>query len=77
MGYPDYPIPEQESSYVAGTDIHNYLKTFADDFKVREHIRFRHHVIRVRPIESTRWEVIIRFFSIYLICSWMLFYIHN
>lgn len=62
MAYPDYPIPEQPStasSYVAGTVIHDYLKTFAEDFQVREHIRFRHHVIRVRPIEdlSHRWEV--------------------
>lgn len=59
MGYPDFPIPEQERSYIPSGDILAFLKLYSKEFNVDEVIRFRHQVIRVRPIDE-RWEIIVR-----------------
>lgn len=60
MGYPDFPIPDQENSFISQADVLNFLDLYADHFDVKHHIKFLHHVIRVRPIEDTKWEVIVQ-----------------
>lgn len=60
MGYPDFPIPEQERSYLCHEEILSFLDQYANHFDLKEHIKFLHCVIRVRPIGDDRWEVIVR-----------------
>lgn len=60
MGFPDFPIPAQEKSYIPSEDILAFLNLYADQFKVRERIKFLHHVVRVRPLLDDSWEIVVR-----------------
>uniref|UniRef100_A0A2M4A8U0 Flavin-containing monooxygenase n=1 Tax=Anopheles triannulatus TaxID=58253 RepID=A0A2M4A8U0_9DIPT len=61
MGYPDFPIPEQESSYIPAEDMLHFFHLFAETFGILEHIRFSHYVVRVKPtLDEKAWEVIVR-----------------
>lgn len=60
MGYPDFPIPEQEKSYIPAADMLAFLDLYATRFNVKPTIRFQHYVIRVRPIGESGWELIVR-----------------
>lgn len=58
MLFPDLPFPPQEKSFVSANDVNNYLKLYADTFNLRGHIKFQHHVLRLRPVPDTStWEV--------------------
>lgn len=57
MGFPDFPIPTQEKSYISAEDMLKFLHLYADEFRVKEQIKFQHYVIRVRPKGETQWEV--------------------
>ena len=64
MLFPDLPFPMQEKSFVSANDVNNYLKLYAETFKLRSHIKFHHHVLRVRPLPDTStWEVTVVNFS--------------
>jgi cation diffusion facilitator CzcD-associated flavoprotein CzcO len=39
MGYPDFPIPEQNKSYLTQAEILEFLNLYADHFKIRELIK--------------------------------------
>lgn len=58
MGFPDYPIPEQERSYLPAKDILQFLNDYADHFHVRERVRFYHHVKSVTPKADGGWTVV-------------------
>lgn len=60
MGYPDFPIPEQEKSYIPAADMLDFLDQYAEHFNVKPCIRFQHYVIRVRPVGASGWELIVR-----------------
>jgi dimethylaniline monooxygenase (N-oxide forming) len=60
MGYPDFPIPKQEKSYIPSDDMVAFLNLYADKFDFRKNIKFEHHVIRVRPLIDDTWEIIVR-----------------
>lgn len=49
MGFPDFPIAQQERSYLPAKDILQFLNDYADHFGVRDHVRFYHHVKNVAP----------------------------
>lgn len=58
MGFPDFPMPSTlRKSYIESGAVLSYLQTYANHFKIVERIRFRHYVIRVRPVEGSKWEV--------------------
>lgn len=57
MGYPDFPIPAQQKSYIPAKDMLSFLELYAKSFRVDEKIKFQHYVIRVRPIDEKQWEV--------------------
>lgn len=57
MGFPDFPIPEQDKSFIPSQDFLSFLNLYADNFQLNEVIKFLHQVIRVRPIEDVKWEV--------------------
>lgn len=55
-----YPndIVNRNSSYLTRSEVLEYMHSFADHFNLTEHIKFNHLVLRVRPIENDRWEII-------------------
>lgn len=57
MGYPDFPIPAQEKSYIPAKDMLAFLQLYAKTFGVQQCVKFQHYVIRVRPVGESRWEV--------------------
>lgn len=39
MGFPDFPIPEQPRSYLPAVDILHFLDSYADHFRLKQHIK--------------------------------------
>lgn len=78
MGYPDFPIPKQEKSYIPAEDMLKFLTSYADTFGVTNTVNFYHHVIRIRPYKG-KWEIIVKdlrkdvvkteFFDYVVICN--------
>jgi dimethylaniline monooxygenase (N-oxide forming) len=68
MCFPDFPFPPHESSYLPASEVLTYLRSYADAFRVREKIKFNHHVVNVRPLlpppsngsGGDLWEVLVR-----------------
>lgn len=58
MQFPDFPFPPNEKSYLPARDVIDYLNNYANTFGLRKYIKFKHHVLRVRPVNGA-WEVII------------------
>ncbi|XP_055920260.1 senecionine N-oxygenase [Eupeodes corollae] len=59
MGFPDFPIPEEEASYISSENMMAFLSKYTEKFEIRKHIQFLHHVIRIRP-RNNKWEVIVK-----------------
>ncbi|XP_047360680.1 flavin-containing monooxygenase FMO GS-OX5 isoform X3 [Vespa velutina] len=58
MGFPDFPIPDRPESYLTRNEILQFLNSYCDHFKLREYIRFLHHVEYVEPTsEDRKWSV--------------------
>lgn len=67
MGYPNEPFPTNPSSFVSSDVVLSYFESFADKYKLCDHIKFLHQVVRVRPLSQDcqgGWEVIVRDVSI-------------
>lgn len=62
MGYPDFPIPTQENSYISSNDFLHFLELYAKSFNLYETIKFQHHVEKVQPLNDESWEVVVRKF---------------
>lgn len=63
MCYPNEPFPENENSFVSSNVVCRYYESFADKYKLRDHIKFQHQVIQVRPQSTDSlegWRVIVR-----------------
>lgn len=58
MEVPDFHLPDDIAPFPSQPDMLNYLRSYADHFNLSEYIKFNHLVIRVRPIENDRWELI-------------------
>lgn len=39
MGFPDFPIPEQDKSYVPAEDVLQFLNAYADHFGIKQFIK--------------------------------------
>lgn len=59
MGFPDFPFQEQNQSYIPADDVLQFVRDYAENFKVNEHIKFHHYVVRARPYDG-KWEVIVK-----------------
>lgn len=57
MGFPDFAIPKQDKSYISAESMLEFLDLYAEEFHVKEQIKFQHYVIRVRPKGESQWEV--------------------
>nr|WPH24932.1 flavin-dependent monooxygenase 3C [Chilo suppressalis] len=44
MGFPDFPVPESEQSYLPANEILAFLQSYADKYDVTSHIKFNHYV---------------------------------
>ncbi|XP_038211847.1 senecionine N-oxygenase isoform X1 [Zerene cesonia] len=49
MGFPDFPIPESDKSYLPAKDMLAFLQLYADKHGVTEHINFKQHVQQIKP----------------------------
>lgn len=57
MGFPDFPIPEQNKSYLTQAEVFDFLNLYADHFNLRSSIKFNTMVVDVSPKENNKWEV--------------------
>ncbi|XP_031552593.1 flavin-containing monooxygenase FMO GS-OX-like 4 [Actinia tenebrosa] len=64
MGFPDFPFPDEVSSYMTHAQVQRHLEDYADHFSVRNLIQFNTQVVRVTPKvqENTKekWEVTVK-----------------
>lgn len=60
MGYPYFPIPPNEKSYISALEFLEYLKLYASNFDLLKLIKFKHHVLNVSPSIDDKWSVIVR-----------------
>lgn len=63
MGFPDYEFTGPEQSYVSSSEVLDFIKTFAQKFHVLDQVKFRHEIVRIRPIDratTLKWEVMVR-----------------
>ncbi|TFJ96737.1 Extracellular serine proteinase [Platysternon megacephalum] len=59
MAFPDFPFDPSLPSFLHHSDVLAYLESYADHFRLREHVRFSWLVDAVRPAEGTEggWDV--------------------
>lgn len=60
MQVPDFHLPSDVAAFPSQADMLKYLHSYADHFNLNQHIKFNHLVVRVHPIKSDQWEVIVR-----------------
>ncbi|KAK7870403.1 hypothetical protein R5R35_003739 [Gryllus longicercus] len=68
MGFPEFPIPKNEESYIPAKDILKLIDDYATHYNVKQHIKFHRRVLRVHPRggeggdggEGGGWEVTVR-----------------
>ena len=61
MGYPDFPIKApQKKSFMTSEETLKYFHHYADTFELRKHIKFEHHVLRIRPLINEKWEFVVK-----------------
>jgi dimethylaniline monooxygenase (N-oxide forming) len=58
--FPDFSFPSSDNSYPTSDRVLNYFKLYADEFKLRDKIKFHHQVIQVRVLQDDKWEVIVK-----------------
>ncbi|XP_044263463.1 senecionine N-oxygenase-like [Tribolium madens] len=56
MGFPDFPIPEQDGSFLDQATILHFLNLYADHFNLKPLIKFNHIVTEVRP-NADKWLI--------------------
>ncbi|XP_013199540.1 senecionine N-oxygenase [Amyelois transitella] len=49
MGFPDFPVPESEKSYLPAKEMLAFLQLYSDKHGVTSHIKFNQHVQFVKP----------------------------
>lgn len=57
MGFRDYPMPSSPASYISSAEVLSYIISYAERFQLNELIKFKHHVTRIRVIDTDKWEV--------------------
>lgn len=56
----DHPYPVDTVPFPSHTEVLKYYNSYADRFDLRKHIKFGHLVIRIKPIENDKWEIIVK-----------------
>lgn len=60
MAFEGFPFPPYEDSYITAERVLDYYRSYACEYDLMKHIRFLHHVIRVRPLVNDKWEVTVK-----------------
>jgi cation diffusion facilitator CzcD-associated flavoprotein CzcO len=55
--YPDFPMPASYPDFPSAAQMLAYLRSYADHFALRPHIRFNTAVARVAPRADAHWDV--------------------
>ncbi|KAL9914495.1 flavin-containing monooxygenase 2 [Glossina fuscipes fuscipes] len=59
MGYLDFTYSKQsKESFISSDEVLKFLNSYADHFHLRDHIKFQHKVLRIRPYKN-KWEVLV------------------
>lgn len=58
MCYPNEPFPENAKSFVEAEEVLKYYENFAEKYQLKNFIKFKHEVVRVRPVRGHKWELI-------------------
>ncbi|MCC7272084.1 MAG: NAD(P)-binding domain-containing protein [Alphaproteobacteria bacterium] len=56
LGYPDFPIPDDQPDFLSHAQVLAWLEAYAERFALRAHIRFRTEVATVEP-RGEGWRV--------------------
>ena len=60
MEYPDFPFAEDKKSFVRHYDILEYINNYAEEFAVKDHIKFNSKVSNITPVgdgDEIKWKV--------------------
>ncbi|RMZ95236.1 flavin-containing monooxygenase [Brachionus plicatilis] len=57
MMFHDFPWPKDSTVFNRAEDVQHYLKSYANQFKVFDHIKFDARVESVRKLLNNKWEV--------------------
>uniref|UniRef100_A0A182QE24 Flavin-containing monooxygenase n=1 Tax=Anopheles farauti TaxID=69004 RepID=A0A182QE24_9DIPT len=61
MGYPDYPVDEETSTFITIKDVEKLLNGYIDKFDLKKVIKFEHQVVNVsRNFGIDQWDVLIK-----------------
>lgn len=60
MEFPDFHHPAGTTTFLNQTDINRFLHSYADHFDLNKHIKLNHHVVRVLPVENSKWEIMVK-----------------
>lgn len=60
MCYPNEPFPENKVSFVGADEVLKYYESFAEKYQLKQFIKFKHEVVRVRPMKGNSWEMIVK-----------------
>lgn len=55
--YPDFPMPDDYPDFPSARQMIDYLRSYADTFKLRPQIQFRSKVLMCLPLADGRWEL--------------------
>jgi hypothetical protein len=55
--YSDFPMPEDYPDFPSREQMANYLRAYAEHFKLRSQIQFKTKVVLARPTADQHWEV--------------------
>lgn len=58
--YHDFPMPSWYPDYPSHQQLAKYFQSYADHFRVTERVRFDSDVLRIEPIDGSRWTITVR-----------------
>lgn len=60
MEYPDFHSQNFSVPFPPQPEMLAFLNSYADNFRLNDHIEFNALVVRVLPIENGKWEVVVK-----------------
>jgi hypothetical protein len=69
ISFADYPMPTSYPDFPHHSEIHSWLRSFADEFGLRENIRFGTEVKRAERLEGGGWDIDGERFEALVVCN--------
>ena len=69
ISFADYPMPASYPDFPHHSEIHAWLRSFADEFGLRENIRFGAEVQRAERLDDGGWEIDGERFDALIVCN--------